>query len=109
MGVSSAGGINGGGRITGGGDLRLPPPEHSCIGHSDQAHYVPVSGSDVGYWATGGQAVVGSGRLRLGGDADGGSGGRTDGGGVGYGRDGDRDGLNRWGGYCRKRNLRDGS
>ena len=107
--VSPAGGINGGGGITGGGDLRLSPPEHIRIGRCDQAHYVPVYGSGAEAGVKCGQAVVGSERLRLGGDADDRSGGKTEGGGVGDGQDRDGDGLNRWGGYCRKCNIRDGA
>ena len=56
-----------------------------------------------------GQAVVGSIWLGLRGGADGGSGVVTDGGGVGDGRYGDGDRLNWWGGYCSKRNIRDGA
>ena len=52
---------------------------------------------------------MGAGRTRFGGDADDGSGGGTDGGGGGDGRDGYGYGLNQWGGYCSKRNIRDRS
>ena len=48
--------------------------------------------------STGGQAVVGSGWLGLGGNTNGGSGGGTDGGGGGDGRGGDGDRLKCWGG-----------
>ena len=37
-------GSDGGGRITGGLDLRLLLPEHSRTVHCDQVHYGPVSG-----------------------------------------------------------------
>ena len=69
----------------------------------------PGQGWPIGDGIKGVQAVVGSGRLGLGGDAGGGSGGVTDGGEGGDGWDGDGDGLNQWGGYCSKRNLRDGA
>ena len=57
-----------------------------------------MSGGGEASGVTGGQAVVGTGRLGLGRDVDGGSGGGTGGGRGGDGRDGDgdRDGLNRW-------------
>ena len=38
------GGCDGGGGITGDGDLRLPPPEQSRTVYYDQAHYLPVPG-----------------------------------------------------------------
>ena len=84
MSVSPAVGRDGGGGITGGGDLRLLPPEHSCTVHWDQTYYgaVSVGGSDAR--VKGGQFVVGAGRLGLGGDVNGGSGYRIDGGGGGY-------------------------
>ena len=44
MGVSPARGRDDRGRITGGGDLRLPPTEHSLTVHFNQAYYRPVSG-----------------------------------------------------------------
>ena len=75
----------------------------------DVAARRPGQGWPIGDGIKGVQAVVGSGRLGLGGDAGGGSGGVTDGGEGGDGWDGDGDGLNQWGGYCSKRNLRDGA
>ena len=72
---------DGGGSITGGGYLRLTPSEHSCTVHCDQAHYGPVYGGGAEAGFKGGQSMVGSGRLVIGGYADGGSVGRTDGGG----------------------------
>ena len=36
---------DGGCGVTGGGYLRLPPPEHICTVNCDQAHYGPVHGS----------------------------------------------------------------
>ena len=69
------------GGTTGGVDLCLLPPEHSHTVHCDQAHYGPVSGGGEASKVTGDQAVVGTGRLELGGDADSGSVGGTDGGG----------------------------
>ena len=60
------------------------------------SHYGHVYGGGAVDGVKGGQAVVGSGRLRLVWDADGGLGGRTYIGGKGDGRDGDGDGLNQW-------------
>ena len=65
MGISPTRGLNVGGRITGGGDLRLTPPEHSSTVYFDQAHYGLVSGGGVEAGFKGGQVVVGAGRLRL--------------------------------------------
>ena len=67
MGVSPTGVRGGGGRIIGGGDLRLPSPEHSCTVHCDHAYYGPVYGGGAEAGVKGGQAVVGAGRLGLGG------------------------------------------
>ena len=94
MGPSTAVGRDGRGVISGGGDLRLPPPENSCTVYCDQAHYGPVSGGRAEAGVKGGQEVVGSGWTGFGGDMDGSSQGGTDGGGGG--RDGYRDGLSRW-------------
>ena len=77
MGVFPSGGSNGRGGIKEYGYLLLSPPEHSCTVHCIQAHYGPVSGGEAEAGVNGGQAVVGSGRLGLGGDADGGLGGVT--------------------------------
>ena len=44
MGIPPVGGRNAGDRISGGGDLSLPPPEHSHIVYYNKAHYGPVSG-----------------------------------------------------------------
>ena len=76
-GVSPAVRGDGGGGVTEGAYLRLLLPEHSCTVHYDKEHYGPVSGGGEAYMVMGDQAVVGSGRLGLGGDADGGSGGGT--------------------------------
>ena len=73
VGVPPSGGSDGGIGVTGGGDLHLPPPEHSFAVHCNRAHYGPVSGGGEASGVTGGQAVVGTGRLGLGWDADGGS------------------------------------
>ena len=81
VGVSPASESDGVERITRGGDLSLLSPEHSHTVNCDQAHYGPVSDGGEAYGVTGDQAVEGSGRLGLGGDADGGSGGRLGGGG----------------------------
>ena len=82
--------------ITEGGDLRLPPPEHSKIVYCYQYHYEPVSSGGEASRVMGVQSVVEIGRLGLGRDADYGLGGGTDGGGGVDGRDGDEDGLTRW-------------
>ena len=80
MGVSPVGGGDVEGGVTVGGDLSIPPPEHSHTFHFNQSHYIPVYGGREASWVTGGQAVVGSGRLGIWGDADGGSEG-----GIGWG------------------------
>ena len=41
----TAGGSDGGGIISGGGDLRLFPLEHSWTVYCDQDHYGPLSAS----------------------------------------------------------------
>ena len=81
--------------ITGGEDLRLLQPEHSCTVHCDQFHYGPVSGSVEASGVTGGEMMVVIGRLRFGRDADGGLGGAIDGWGGGYRQDRDIDRINR--------------
>ena len=78
MGLSPDGGHNGKGEISGGGDLCIPPPEHSCTVYCDHARYGTVSGFGAEAGVKGDQAVVGVGRTGFGGDADGGSGGGTD-------------------------------
>ena len=83
--VSSTDRSNVGGGVTGGGDPRLPPTEHSHTVHRDQTHYGNVSGGREASWVTGVQSVVGSGRFGLGGDADGVLGGGTGGEGGGDG------------------------
>ena len=65
MGVSNSGGIHGGGGTKGGGDLHLPPLEHSRTFHCDQAHYGRMSGGGAEAGVKGGQAVVGAARLEL--------------------------------------------
>ena len=64
MGLSLVEGRNVGGGISGGGDLRLPPPEHSFTVYCDQAHCVPVSGIGSEAGVKGDQAVVESVRTR---------------------------------------------
>ena len=49
--------------------------------HFDQAHYGPIYGGGEASGVTGGQSVVGEGRLRIGGYTDGGSIGGMGGGG----------------------------
>ena len=92
MGIPPSGGRDCGGGTAGGGDLCLPPPEHSRKVYCDQAHYGTVSGRGAETKATGLQEVVGSRRGKCGGDADGSLVGRTDGGGGGDVRDSNRDG-----------------
>ena len=72
---------------------------HNTVKHfiSTQTHNGTLSGGIEASRVTGGQSVVVTGRLGLGGDADGGLGGGTGGGGGGYGRDRDGDGqIIRW-------------
>ena len=71
--VPFSGGEYGGGRITGVGDLHLPPTKHSLTVHKNQAHYGPMSGGGETPGDKGAQEVVGAGGPGLGGDADGGS------------------------------------
>ena len=66
VGISPSGRRNGGGNITGGGYLSLPPSKHSHIVHCDQAHYVPVSGGREASRDKDVQVVVVTGRLVLG-------------------------------------------
>ena len=70
MGVSPADGRDGGDRITGCGDLRLPPPQYSCTVHCNQTHYGPVSSRQAASGVKGCQALVQTGRLGLGWDVD---------------------------------------
>ena len=55
MGVSPTGRSYGGGVITGGGNLRLPPPEYSQKVIYDQDNYGPVSGGEEASMITVGQ------------------------------------------------------
>ena len=73
MGISPAGGSDGGGGVTGGGYLRLPPPEHSHKVHCSQAHYGPVSDGGVTPGDKFVEALVVAGVSGAGGDVDGGS------------------------------------
>ena len=93
MGLSLAIGSDGGDGITGGGDLRLLPPEHIFTVHCDRAHYVPVSGGGEASGVTGGQTMVGAAWIGIERDLERGLGGGMGGGGGGYGRDGDGYGL----------------
>ena len=81
MGLSPSGGRNGGGGISGGGYLCIPPPEYSRKVYCKNAHYGPVSGGVEEAGVKDDQAVVGTGWFGYGGNADGGSGGLTDRGG----------------------------
>ena len=110
VGVSLAGRRDEGGGVKGGGDLVLLPLEQSCTVHGDQAHYGPVSNRRDASGFTGGQTVVGAGRLGLGGDVDGGKGGGMGGRGGGDGRYGDGyRKLIRWEGIVANANFRDGA
>ena len=77
MEIPPAGGHNGGDETVGGGDLHLPPPEHSRTVQCKQAHYGPVSGSGAATGAMGIQVVAGTGQGVCGGDEDSGLGGGT--------------------------------
>ena len=66
-----------GGGIEEGGDLYIPPPEHSQTFYCDQDHYGPVSEGVEEAGVKGFQAVVGSGWTGFGGYMDVGSGGGT--------------------------------
>ena len=70
MGIYPAGVRNGGGRLSGGGDLHLPPLEHSGTVYCDQDHYGPVPGGVAEAVIEDGQSVVGAGSPVFGGDAD---------------------------------------
>ena len=65
-------GCDGGGGVLEVGDLFLLPPEHSGAIYCDSARYGPVYGVEAESRANSGNAVVGTGRSRFGGDADGG-------------------------------------
>ena len=67
-----------------------------------------MSGGETESRGKGGNAVVGTGGLGFGWDADSGPGDGVDRGFIGEGRDGDYDErLVQWGGYCSNYNLRD--
>ena len=57
-GLSPDKGRNGRGGFAGGGNLRLPPPEHSCKFHFYQSHYGPVSGGGAKDRVKGVQVVM---------------------------------------------------
>ena len=96
MGVSLSGGRDSGGRINGGGYLRLPPPEHSRTVYCKQDHYGPVSWGRDADGVKGGQVVVESVQLGLGGNANIDLRGGTDGGGGGDWWEGNGNELNWW-------------
>ena len=81
MGLSPSGGRNGGGGISGGGYLCIPPPEYSRTVYCKQAHYGPLSGGVEEARVKDDQAVLVVGRTGCVGDAGGGSGGGKDRGG----------------------------
>ena len=68
MDVSPTGGCDGGIRITGGGDLRLPYPEHIHTVNCDHAHYGPEFGNGAADGVNCGQVVVEAGQFGLVGD-----------------------------------------
>ena len=70
--ASPSEGRHGGSGFTGCGDLSIPPLEHSCTVHFNQAHYGTVSGNLESSGVTGGKKVVGARRLGIGRDVDGG-------------------------------------
>ena len=78
VGIPPAGGRYDGGGTVGGGDLRLPPPEHSITVYCSQAHYGPVSGGRAETGANGIQVVVVIVRGGCGGDVNVDSGCGTD-------------------------------
>ena len=80
-GVSSTGGRDVVGKVTGCGGLHLPSTEHSHTVHCDQAHYGPVYGGGEASGVMGCQAVMGTSRFVLGRNVDSGSGGGMGGGG----------------------------
>ena len=82
MGVSPNGGSDGGVRTTGGGDLIILPQEHGHKFHCEKAHYGLVSGSRAASGVKDAQAVMGTIRIRIVRDAEGGwRGGMYEGGG----------------------------
>ena len=96
MDIPPAGGHDDRFRTAGGGDLRIPYPEHGRTVHCDQAHCGLVYGVGAETGSKDIQVVVGTGRGGYG--MDGGSVCGTDGGGEGDGRGGYVDGLNGGGG-----------
>ena len=79
MGIPPAGVCDGGGGTVGGGDLSIPPLEHSRTVYCDKSYYGPISGGGLEAGFKGVQAVVRTGQGGCGGYSDGGSGGGTDG------------------------------
>ena len=106
MGLTPSGGGNGGGGISGGGEIRLQPPQHCSTVYCDQENYGPLSDGETEAGTKFGNRMVGTGNFGFGGDADGGLGGGTYGGGGGDGQDGDGDGrLIKWYGTVSKKTL----
>ena len=70
VGITPDGGRNCIGGTAGGGDLRLPLTEHGHTVYYDQDHCVPVSGDGAENRAKGVKAVVGTGQVGCGRDAD---------------------------------------
>ena len=56
--IFPAGGHDSGGWIVGVGDLRLPPPEHSCAVYCNRDHYGSVSGGGAEAGVKGRKEVV---------------------------------------------------
>ena len=91
-----SGGRDGRGGTEGGGDIRLPPPEHSHTFYCDQTHNETLYGGIKEAGFKGEKSLVVSGRNGYGGDAYGGLVGRTDGGGTGDIQDRNRDRVSQW-------------
>ena len=72
MGVPPDNGSDGGLGITGGEDIHLITPEHIITVHCNQAYYGTVSSRGEAPGVMGGQSVVGTGRLVLVRDVNGG-------------------------------------
>ena len=108
IGLPPTGGCNGGGRFTGGGDLRLPPTEHSHTIYCDYTYCVTMSGGEAEAGGKGGNAMVVTRGFGFVGDADSRPGGGAD---RGVGEDGWDGDCNRqlvnWGGYCSNHNLKE--
>ena len=68
LGLTPAGGCDGGGGFSGGGDLRLPPPEHSSAIYCNKDYYGNMSRRKSESRAKCGNAMVGTGGFGFEGD-----------------------------------------